>query len=228
MAHNLDECTAEGCEAVQDLRNTVSEHRSGLGGCVLWIRCSCGNVNKIQTSKSHMAKKYGVVFDVNTKAAADMIHAGMTFKEVEWYACNLEIPPPAETTLKRRKREICPAIEEVANATCKSAAPLENELTVSAEDSEVGSRGNSNEDVIELTAGYDMGWQRRSSGHAYNSRSGHGVLVEKIAIKVLEYGSRVSNCKQCEVTSSPNIQKAHDYRMNWGGSAKAMEADLAV
>ena len=135
---NLGKCTAEGCEAVQDSRNNVSEHRSGLGS-VLWIRSSCGSVNKIQTSKSHMAKKYGVVFDVNTKAAAGMVHAGMTFKEVERFACNLEIP--AETTLKRREREIGPAIEEVANATCKAAAALENELTVvSAEDSEVGFR----------------------------------------------------------------------------------------
>ena len=53
-------------------------------------------------------------------------------------------------------REIGLAIEEVANVTCKAAAALENELTVRAEDSEVGSRGYSNEDVIELTAGYDM------------------------------------------------------------------------
>ena len=142
----------------------MSEHRSGLGS-VLWIRCSCGNVNKIQTSKSHIDKKYGVVFDVNIKAAAGMVHAGMTFKEVERFACNVEIPPPTETTLKRREREIVPAIEEVANATCKAAAARENELTVSAEDSEVGS----NENVIELTAGYDMVWQRRSSGRAYNS-----------------------------------------------------------
>ena len=95
-----------------------------------------------------MAKKYGMVFDVNTKAAAGMVHAGMTFKEVERSACNLEIPPPAETTLKCREREIGPAIEEVANATCKAAAALENELTVSAEDREVGSKGDSNADVI--------------------------------------------------------------------------------
>ena len=146
-----------GCEAIQDMRNTVSEHRSGLGS-VLWIRCSCGNVDKIQTSKSKMAKKYGVAFDVHTKAAGGMVRAGMTFKEVERFACNLEIPHPAETTLKRREREIdWPCNRGVANATLKAAAALENELTVSAEDSEVGYRGDSNEDVMELTARYDMG-----------------------------------------------------------------------
>ena len=44
----------------------------------------------------------------------------------------------------------------------------------------------------------------------------------------MEYGSRVSNCKQCEVNSSTNVQTAHDCRMNWGDSAKAVEADLEV
>ena len=58
-----------------------------------------------------MANKYAVAFDVNTKAAAGMVHAGMTFKEVERFAC--KIVPPAETILKRREREIGPAIEEV-------------------------------------------------------------------------------------------------------------------
>ena len=82
--------------------------------------------------------------------------------------------------------------------------------------------GDSNEDVIELMARFDM-CRQKSSRCAYNSRSGHGVLVGKNSGKVLEYGSRVSNCKQREVNSSTNIQKAHDCRMNWGGSAKAME-----
>ena len=45
---------------------------------------------------------------------------------------------------------------------------------------------------------------------------------------VFEYGSRVSNCKQCKVNSSTNVQKAHDCRMNWGGSAKAMDSYLVV
>ena len=99
-----------------------------------------------------------------------MVHAGMTFKEIERFACNLEIPPPAETTLKPRELEIGTAIEEVANATCKADAALENELTVSAEDSEVGCRGDSNAYVIELTAEYDMGWQRRSNGPAYSAQ----------------------------------------------------------
>ena len=40
------------------------------------------------------------------------------------------------------------------------------------------------EGPVELTASYDMGWQRRSSGRAYNSRSGHGVLVGEVSGKI--------------------------------------------
>ena len=72
-----------------------------------------------------------------------------------------------------------------------------------------------------------MGWQRRSSGARIIVDQGTVFWYEKSG-KVLEYGSRVSNCKQCEMNSSTNIQKAHGCRMNRGGSAKAMEADLAV
>ena len=37
---------------------------------------------------------------------------------------------------------------------------------------------------VELPASYDMGWLRRSSGRAYNSRSGHGVLVGEVSGKI--------------------------------------------
>ena len=84
------------------------------------------------------------------------------------------------------------------------------------------------EGSVVLTASYDMGWQRRSSGRAYNSRSGHGVLVGEISGRILNYGSRIINCKQCEVYMVSGNEKCHDCRINWDGSSKCMESDLAV
>ena len=79
-----------------------------------------------------------------------------------------------------------------------------------------------------MTAGYDMGWQRRSSSRAYNSFSGHGTFIGKETGMILDYGSKVKNCKQCEVNTARQTYKEHDCRMNWAGSSKAMEAALAV
>ena len=110
-------------------------------------------------------------------------------------------------------------MEVVANETCQRALCVEGILT---DDS------CSTEGPIGVTASYDMGWQRRSSGRAYNSRSGHVILVGEITGKVIGYGSRIANCKQCEVNTAKGTNKEHDCRINWDGSAKAMEADLAV
>ena len=79
-----------------------------------------------------------------------------------------------------------------------------------------------------MKASDDMGWQRKGSCRAYNSRSGHGVLIGTESEKILSYGTRISNCKQCEVNKLTGPVKEHDCRMNWGGSSKAMESDLAV
>ena len=46
--------------------------------------------------------------------------------------------------------------------------------------------------------------------------------------KILSYGTPISNCKQCKVNKVTGRVKEHDCRMNWGGSSKAMEGDLAV
>ena len=49
--------------------------------------------------------------------------------------------------------------------------------------------------VVDLKANYDIGWQRKSSGREYNSRSGRGVLIGTESKKILSYGTRISNCE---------------------------------
>ena len=82
--------------------------------------------------------------------------------------------------------------------------------------------------AADLKASYDMGWQREGSGRAYKIRSGHGVFIGTESEKILSYGTRISNCKQCEVNKVTCRVKEHDCKMNWGGSSKVMESDLAV
>ena len=80
-------------------------------------------------------------------------------------------------------------------------------------------------ECIGITASYDAGWQCRGSSRSYNSKSGHGALIGENTGKVLNFTTRICNCKKCEV-SGPSSE--HDCRRNWDGSAKAMEADMAV
>ena len=221
LAEELAKCNGEGCNLPQNLNNTEKETRSGLGS-LLWVRCVCGFLNKVKTSKCRKVSEKAFSFDVNTKAAAGMIHAGMNYNELKRFTSNLQIPPPDRKTIKQGERKIGPVIEYVAHSACNIAKTLERDANTRALGTDAGGK------VVELTAGFDMGWQRRSSGRSYNSLSGHGVLIGEKTDLVLEFGSRIKNCKQCEVNNKRGVIKKHDCRMNWGGSSKAMEADLAV
>lgn len=182
LAEALAMCAGEDCDNALDLRKTVSETRFGLGA-ILWVRCECGELNRVPIGKCHKNYVKGApIYDVNSKAAEGMLHAGLSGTAVERFLSTLEVPPPNHKILKRREREIGPAIERVADETCEKAMALEGILTIK----------DNAEGPVEATASYDMGWQRRSSGRAYNSRSGHGVLVGEVSGKVLGYGSHTS------------------------------------
>ena len=138
------------------------------------------------------------------------------------FMASLEVPPVSARTLKKRERKIGVTIEKVAKKSCLDATELEQNLC------SLNSSAANTEGLVDLKASYDMGWQRKGSGRAYKSRSGHGVLTGTESEKILSYGTGISNCKQCEVNKVTGRVKEHDCRMNWGGTSKAMESYLAV
>ena len=221
LIENLKECKNSSCSRHLQLENTISESRVGLG-TVLMVQCECGFVNRVPTSSFHNSKQTGrKICDLNTKLAEEIIHCSVTTSAVIRLISLLGIPPPDMKTIKRREREIEPVIESVARDSCKNA--MELEVSKSCEE-KYGDNDGSNDG---LTVRYDMGWQRRSSWRScrsYNSKSGHGVLIGQATGKILDYGTKISNCKQCE----RNPSKKHDCRTNWHGSSKAMEAQLGV
>ena len=107
-------------------------------------------------------------------------------------------------------------MEKFAQSTCNNCMQKEFELS--------GEGIADRPDPVNLTASFDMGWQCKGSGKSYNSKSGHAVLIGQKSGKILNYATRIGNCRQCEVNKSV----PHDCRMNWGGSSKAMESDTAV
>ncbi|XP_033758263.1 uncharacterized protein LOC117340609 [Pecten maximus] len=83
------------------------------------------------------------------------------------------------------------------------------------------------EDNIQVSV--DAGWQKRGSGKAYNSLSGHCSLIGKNTGKVTNYRVRSRSCRVCTSADSKDQSPSdHDCRKNWNGSAKAMEQDMIV
>ena len=61
--------------------------------------------------------------------------------------------------------------------------------------------------------------------------SGHGSLIGKESKKVIGVGTRLMTCRTCASQSAGKMNepaKEHNCRVNWGGSSKGMESDLAV
>ena len=49
-----------------------------------------------------------------------------------------------------------------------------------------------------LVVSYDMGWQKRASGHSYSSRSGHAFVIGMYTKQIIDCVVYSMNCKKCE------------------------------
>lgn len=64
--------TCDDCVNALKLNDIIEETRHEFESS-LYVNCSCGVINKIETNKSHCTSERGpAVFDVNTKAAIGM------------------------------------------------------------------------------------------------------------------------------------------------------------
>ena len=88
-----------------------------------------------------------------------MLHAGIGPSHVNALLTSINIPPVSQSTFKAREREVGPAIEELAKASCEEAMEVEKECW-----------RKEAEEVVSIGASYDMGWQKRGKGH--NSLTG--------------------------------------------------------
>lgn len=69
LAEGLESCSC--CQQPIQLKNVVAERRYGLAS-LLYIQCSCGQLNTVRTGKSHRsadARRGVPIYDVNTKLA---------------------------------------------------------------------------------------------------------------------------------------------------------------
>jgi ribosomal protein L37AE/L43A len=86
--------------------------------------------------------------------------------------------------------------------------------------------------VHRIEVSYDMGWQVRSSGGKYGSRTGYGLLIGARTKKVLDSTVFNKKCTLCtrqysQTGSYENIKK-HNCTMNYQGTSKSMEAEALV
>ena len=77
---------------------------------------------------------------------------------------------------------------------------------------------------VQLTVSYDMGWNKRSSGHKYDSISGHGFVLGGIKKKILNHRCLSKCCRICD-RDTENQKTPHECPKNHNGSSKSMETE---
>lgn len=80
-------------------------------------------------------------------------------------------------------------------------------------------------EIKNIIVSFDMGWSKRGNGRSYDSLNGYSTIIGFLSGKILDYTTRNRKCKKCDLGCS---KSDHDCRLNFYGSAKAMEADAGV
>ncbi|XP_077863137.1 uncharacterized protein LOC144345911 [Saccoglossus kowalevskii] len=120
LARDLDAC--KQCSAPLRLSSCVGDKCYGLG-CVLYVRCdnsACLLINRVYTGSRHRqeGKTTGLpVWDINSKLAIGMLHAGIGERQLNNFLSTLNVPGIHHKSLKSREREVGAAIEKIANAS---------------------------------------------------------------------------------------------------------------
>ena len=82
---------------------------------------------------------------------------------------------------------------------------------------------------VGIFGSYDMGWSKRSSGHRYDSLSGHAFLVSCHLRKVIAAKITCKKCNTCSRFGEENeMYKPHKCPLNHEGSSKGMESEAAL
>ncbi|VDI52206.1 Hypothetical predicted protein [Mytilus galloprovincialis] len=142
-----------------------------------------------------------------------MIHAGMGPTHLQNFLAECNLPSITESTLRKKEKELSGQIKNVTIQSCNMAQREEKSLSTN---------GN-------IEASFDGGWQKRGSGWNYNSNTGHATFIGKETGKVLSFDLRSKTCKICEFhQNKKETVPEHECHLNWHGSSKSMEADMAV
>ncbi len=81
---------------------------------------------------------------------------------------------------------------------------------------------------ISLAASLDMGWQKRSSGNKYDSKSAHMFLIGLRLGKPIGYMCVSVACRTCDNAKKKDREASHHFcGCNYEGSAKSMEPSAA-
>ena len=208
----------------------------------------------VHLSKTHKKENSQTgIYDLNTKAATGMIHAGLGERSMNNFLSVLNLNTISPGTLKMRENEIGEVIEKCASESQEKWTLEEVKRTIMeapvhynpkpklmARSRSVDRHENRTHtkrsrslsplhkyDTQGLGGSSDAMWQKRGAQTSYNSLSGASTLCGIYTRKVINSAIRIKRCRKCSRAERDGKQPfPHKCRKNWTGSAKAMEPDM--
>ena len=131
-----------------------------------------------------------------------------------------------KTTYRRLQTAVRPAIVKISDDTMIQAREKEVLATVGEQKYDEWKKKNLPANEIKLTASYDMGWNKRSSGTTYDSTSGHGFVIGGRTKKIMQHRVLSKCCSKCSIAKRENrTPPKHECPQNHIGSSKSMECE---
>ena len=130
------------CKLPLNIGSSKGVQTRGLGG---WIYVICDNPACLQMNKISMGKQHrdqtvknstqhpvlpsgNAIFNINTKVASGMLHAGIGETRVNNLFTTMNLPQISHASLKKRENEIGSVLETFAKESADSALATEKEL----------------------------------------------------------------------------------------------------
>ncbi|XP_060598062.1 uncharacterized protein LOC132751871 [Ruditapes philippinarum] len=155
------------------------------------------------------------------RASLGMMHSGSGHTQVENFMSALKIEGLHHTSMKKRELEVEPNIENV----CRADA-IHEEIELQKENDSPGKCGVATPVMGQFK--YDMGWQKRGAGRAYDSNNGIRTMIGNLSGNVCGFGVRSKDCRKCTYHKKGQFPPYHKCSKNWDGSSKSMELDVAA
>jgi len=129
-------------------------------------------------------------------------------------------------TFPRVQNAMRPAIKRISQQCMEKARAEEVLQTIGLERCNDWKEKKIDAKEVKLTISYDMGWNKRSSGHKYDSMSGHGFVLGGQSKKVLQFRCMSKQCSKCALAAKNKVApKTHECPKNHEGSSKSMETE---
>ena len=112
-------------------------------------------------------------------------------------------------TISRYQHLVGEKIRSVAEKEMELAMVEEIKATILTEKGEEWydeyfKKSEGEREAIGLTVSFDMGWNKRSSGHKYDSLSGHAFIIGVYTRRIIDYVVFSKSCSICNTRTRKN------------------------